>query len=56
MEQSARAAGATAIWLHVDAANDSAIHLYESHGYRHQGRQEHYYDRGRAAEVYLKSL
>lgn len=56
VEDSARAAGASVIWLHVDTANDAAIHLYESHGYRQQGRQEHYYDRGRAAEVYLKPL
>jgi ribosomal protein S18 acetylase RimI-like enzyme len=56
MEDSARSAGATVIWLHVDAANKAAIHLYEAHGYRHQGRQEHYYDRGRAADVYMKSL
>ncbi|HEY1895123.1 MAG TPA: N-acetyltransferase [Terracidiphilus sp.] len=56
MEDSARGAGATVIWLHVDAANNAAIHLYQAHGYRHQGRQEHYYDRGRAADVYMKPL
>jgi ribosomal protein S18 acetylase RimI-like enzyme len=56
MEDSARAAGAAIIWLHVDAANDAAIHLYQAHGYRQQGRQEHYYDRGRAADVYMKPL
>ena len=56
MEDSARAAGASVIWLHVDAENDAAVHLYQAHGYRHQGRQEHYYDRGRAAEVYIKPL
>ena len=56
MEDSAQAAGATVIWLHVDAANEGAIHLYQAHGYRHQGRQEHYYYRGRAADVYVKSL
>jgi ribosomal protein S18 acetylase RimI-like enzyme len=55
-EDSARAGGATVIWLHVDAANEAAIHLYQAHGYRHQGRQEHYYYRGRAADVYMKSL
>jgi ribosomal protein S18 acetylase RimI-like enzyme len=56
VEDSARAAGATVIWLHVDAANEAAIRLYQAHGYRHQGSQEHYYDRGRAADVYVKSL
>lgn len=56
MEDSAQAAGATVIWLHVDAANDVAVRLYQAHGYRHQGRQEHYYDRGRAADVYMKPL
>jgi ribosomal protein S18 acetylase RimI-like enzyme len=56
MEDSARAAGATVIWLHVDRENDAAIHLYQARGYRHQGSQEHYYDRGRAADVYVKSL
>jgi ribosomal-protein-alanine N-acetyltransferase len=56
MEDSARAAGATVIWLHVDATNEEAIHLYQSNGYRHQGRQEHYYYRGRAADVYVKPL
>ena len=56
MEDSARAAGATVIWLHVDAANDAAIRLYQSHGYRYQGYQEDYYDCGRAADVYVKSL
>jgi ribosomal-protein-alanine N-acetyltransferase len=56
MEDSAGAAGAIVIWLHVDAANEAAIRLYQAHGYRHQGRQEHYYDRGRAADVYVKSL
>lgn len=56
VEDSARAARATVIWLHVDAANDAAIRLYQAHGYRHQGRQEHYYDRSRAADVYMKSL
>lgn len=56
MEDSAVAAGATIMWLHVDAANEAAIRLYQAHGYRHQGRQEHYYDRGRAADVYVKSL
>jgi ribosomal protein S18 acetylase RimI-like enzyme len=56
MEDSARAAGATIVWLHVDRENDAAIRLYQARGYRHQGSQEHYYDRGRPADIYVKSL
>jgi ribosomal-protein-alanine N-acetyltransferase len=56
MEGSARAAGAETIWLHVDAENAPAIHLYEGHGYVCQGREEHYYARRRAALIYAKTL
>ena len=56
IEDSARAAGARAIWLHVDVENLSAIRLYERHGYERQGREEHYYARNRAAFSYTKSL
>jgi len=56
MEGSARAAGAEAIWLHVDAANASAIRLYEAHGFLSVGREENYYPRGRAALIYAKKL
>jgi [ribosomal protein S18]-alanine N-acetyltransferase len=56
LEESARKAGAAAIWLHVDAENEPAIRLYESHGYQKQGREEHYYARHRAAEIYSKPL
>jgi ribosomal protein S18 acetylase RimI-like enzyme len=56
VEDSARTARAILIWLHVDALNDSAIRLYRAHGYRTEGRQEHYYARGRAAEIYVKPL
>jgi ribosomal protein S18 acetylase RimI-like enzyme len=56
IEDSARAAGAGSIWLHVDAANSAAIRLYERQGYRRQGREEHYYARRRAALVYAKPL
>jgi [ribosomal protein S18]-alanine N-acetyltransferase len=56
VEDSARAAGADVIWLHVDAQNDAAIRLYSAHGYRREGRQDHYYAKGRAAEIYVKSL
>jgi ribosomal protein S18 acetylase RimI-like enzyme len=56
VDETARAAGAVLIWLHVAAENDAAIRLYRGHGYQRQGRQEHYYARGRAAEIYVKSL
>ena len=52
----ARSAGAILIWLHVDAQNDAAIRLYRTHGYQRQGRHEHYYARGRDAEIYVKAL
>jgi ribosomal-protein-alanine N-acetyltransferase len=55
-ESSARAVGAKSIGLHVDVENAAAIHLYESHGYARQGRQEHYYARHRAAFTYRKPL
>jgi ribosomal-protein-alanine N-acetyltransferase len=56
VEASARAAGAHAIWLHVDAKNSAAILLYERRGYAGQGRAEHYYARNRSALVYSKKL
>jgi ribosomal protein S18 acetylase RimI-like enzyme len=56
IEGSVRLAGAQAIWLHVDAANAGAIHLYEANGYCSEGREENYYARDRAALVYAKSL
>jgi ribosomal-protein-alanine N-acetyltransferase len=56
VEESARAAGALTIWLHVDTENAAAIQLYEAHGYEQQGREEHYYARHRAAYVYSKVL
>jgi ribosomal protein S18 acetylase RimI-like enzyme len=55
-EDSARAAGATAIWLHVDVENAAAIHLYESRGYARKGREEHFYARHRAAFIYARAL
>ena len=55
-EESARAAGARSIALHVDIENAAAIRLYESRGYARQGREEHYYARHRAAFVYAMTL
>jgi [ribosomal protein S18]-alanine N-acetyltransferase len=56
MEWSAIAAGAEAIWLHVDAENGAAIRVYERAGYMANGMQDDYYGRGRAALVYGKEL
>jgi ribosomal-protein-alanine N-acetyltransferase len=55
-EESARAAGAQSIALHVDVENAAAIRLYESRGYAREGREEHYYARHRAAFIYAKTL
>ena len=56
IEDSARAAGAALIWLHVQASNAAAIHLYEAQGYRCQSRRENYYPEGHAALIYAKPL
>lgn len=56
VEGSARAAGATVIWLHVDAENAAAIRLYEANGYEYEGRKDGFYALGRAALVYGKPL
>ena len=56
VEDSARAAGAGAIWLHVDAENAGAIRLYENHGYARLGREEHYYARSRPALILSKRI
>jgi ribosomal protein S18 acetylase RimI-like enzyme len=55
-EDSARTAGAVAIWLHVDVENSAAIQLYRSRGYAQKGREEHYYARHRPAFIYTKPL
>lgn len=56
IDDSARAAEAILIWLHVEAKNDDAIRLYRAHGYQRQGQREDYYPGGRAAEIYVKTL
>ena len=56
MEDSARAADAQGIWLHVDAENASAIRLYEAQGYRCAGQKANYYARSRDALIYAKGL
>ncbi len=55
-ENPARAAGAAAIWLHVDVENYAAIRLYETRGYFRKRREEHFYARHRPAFVYAKPL
>jgi ribosomal-protein-alanine N-acetyltransferase len=55
-EESARAAGAETMGLHVEAENGAAIALYRAHRFELQGREEGYYPEGRAAEVYVKRL
>ncbi len=56
IEDSARAASAEAIWLHVHAENAPAIRLYEANGYVREGREEDYYAPGHAALIYGKPL
>jgi ribosomal protein S18 acetylase RimI-like enzyme len=56
IENSARAACAGMIWLHVDAENAAAIRLYETQGYRCERREENYYPLGRVALIYRKRL
>lgn len=56
VEDSALAADAAVLWLHVDARNAGAIRLYEAHGYRCEGREENFYSPRRAALIYRKLL
>ena len=56
VEESAKSADAHVIWLHVAEANAPAIRLYETHGYRLQGREANYYGRGIPALLYAKPI
>jgi len=56
LENSACAAGASVIWLHVEAGNAAAIGVYERQGYRVVGKEKDYYGRGRAALNYAKHV
>jgi len=55
-EDSAHAAFASLLWLHVESTNEAAIRLYQAHGFIRQGSQAHYYARGRNADIYSKPL
>lgn len=56
IEASASVRGASFIWLHVDAENENALRLYRSNGYECRGREANYYERSRAADIYVKLL
>ncbi len=56
IEGSACAAGAATLWLHVDATNTTAIHLYESHEFVEVGEEKNYYASGRDALIYRKAV
>jgi len=56
MENSACEAGASSIWLHVDAENVGAIRIYEKHGFTPIGRGGNYYGRGRPGLVLSHAL
>ncbi len=56
VESSARGAHATTLWLHVDAANNTAIRLYEKQGFSLRGRKAHYYGAETEALIYRKCL
>ena len=56
MEEAARAAGASFLWLHVDARNEAAQRLYDRHGYAEAGAREDFYGPGRGARILVKDL
>jgi [ribosomal protein S18]-alanine N-acetyltransferase len=55
-ESSAFEAGSQVLWLHVAEDNAPAIHLYQTHGYLLQGREENYYALQISALIYAKPL
>jgi [ribosomal protein S18]-alanine N-acetyltransferase len=55
-ETRVRAAGATAITLHVFPGNVGAVHFYEAIGYQRLGTVEGFYGRGIDALAYGKWL
>ena len=56
IEGSARSAGASTLWLHVDTTNTTAIHLYESHGFLLVGEEKNYYAPDRDALIYRREV
>lgn len=52
----ARAAGAEAIFLEVDPANEPAVHLYRIQGFEHAARRKAYYRTGADALIMRKGL
>lgn len=56
LENAAREAGASTIWLHVAEENAAAIRLYESRGYLRQGSEENFYAQDIDALIYAKAL
>lgn len=56
VEESALAAGANAIWLHVEARNEAAQRLYRRHGFHEAGAAEDFYGPGCGAQILLKLL
>ena len=56
MENSAAAAGAHVLWLHVAESNAPAIRLYETHGFSQQGREPNFYAKGIPALLFAKPI
>ena len=56
VEAAAAEAGARGMGLHVHSENESAIRLYEWHGYVHAHVAPDFYGRGLDAQVYRKLL
>lgn len=56
LESSALTSGAVLIWLHVDAENTPAQHLYREAGFEEKGTEPHYYGSKRTALIFAKIL